>query len=91
MQAYKIAYADLRNPFLQEKIAKTKKPIYLSTGGGTYQDIINAKKTIFKYNKQLTIMHCTASYPAQINELNLNVITKLKKLFFDCNIGLSDH
>jgi sialic acid synthase SpsE len=35
MPYYKIASADLRNPILQEKIAKTKKPIFLSTGGGT--------------------------------------------------------
>jgi N-acetylneuraminate synthase/sialic acid synthase len=91
MPYYKIASADLRNPILQEKIAKTKKPIFLSTGGGTLEDIKNAKKFIFKYNKKLTIMHCTASYPANIDQLNLNVITVLKRNFSDCIIGLSDH
>lgn len=91
MPYYKIASADLRNPILQKKIAKTKKPIFLSTGGGTLEDIKNAKKLIFKYNKKLTIMHCTASYPANIDQLNLNVITVLKRNFLDCIIGLSDH
>lgn len=91
ISAYKIASADLRNPFLQERIAKTKKPIFISTGGGTYQDVKNAKELIFKYNKRLTIMHCTASYPAKIEELNLNIIAILKKKFSDCIIGLSDH
>jgi N-acetylneuraminate synthase/sialic acid synthase len=91
MQAYKIASADLRNPILQEKVAKTKKPIFISTGGGTYEDVKKAKELIFKYTKNLTIMHCTASYPAKIDELNLNIISSLKNKFPLCKIGLSDH
>ena len=91
MPAYKIASADLTNTPLQEKIAKLKKPIFLSTGGGRLADITRAVKTISKYNKNLCIMHCTAAYPAEISELNLNVITVLKKKYSNYLIGLSDH
>ena len=79
LDAYKIASADLINTPLQIKIAKTKKPIFLSTGGGNYEDIKRAYQTITKINKQLIILHCTASYPAELKDMNLNVITILKK------------
>lgn len=91
MPYYKIASADLTNPILQSKVAKTGKHIFLSTGGGTYQEIDNAKKLIFKYNKKLTILQCTASYPCNFSEMNLSVIKVLKKKYKDCSIGLSDH
>ena len=91
MQAYKIASADLTNSPLQEKIAKLSKPNFLSTGGGTLEDIKRAAKLILKYNKNLTILHCTASYPAKLEDMNLSVIKTLKKEFPELRIGLSDH
>ena len=91
LDAYKIASADLINTPLQIKIARTKKPIFLSTGGGNYEDIKRAHQTITKINKRLIILHCTASYPAEFKDMNLNVITILKKKFPKNLIGLSDH
>jgi len=91
MPAYKIASADLLNSPLQEKIAKLSKPIFLSTGGGTLEDIKRAVELILKYNKNLTILHCTASYPAKLEDMNLSVIKTLKKEFRELRIGLSDH
>lgn len=89
--AYKIASADLMNTPLQKKIAETNKPIFLSTGGGTFEDIRRAYEKIIKINKKLIIMHCTASYPAEISDMNLNVITELIKQYPKLTIGLSDH
>ena len=91
VDAYKIASADLINTPLQEYLAKQKKPIFLSTGGGNYSDIERAYKSISKINKQLAILHCTASYPASIEDMNLNVIKVLKKKYKNKIIGLSDH
>ena len=91
MPAYKIASADLINTPLQECIAKLKKPIFLSTGGGNATDIIRAYKNISKINKKICILHCTASYPADLKDMNLKVIKFLKKKFKNINIGLSDH
>jgi len=91
IKAYKIASADLINTPLQEYIAKKKKPIFMSTGGGNYKDIERAYKNITKYNKKISILHCTASYPADLNDMNLAVIKELKKKYKNINIGLSDH
>ena len=91
VQAYKIASADLINTPLQKYIAKKNKPIFMSTGGGNFKDIERAYKNIIKYNKKLSILHCTASYPASLNEMNLAVIKELKKKYKKINIGLSDH
>tara|TARA_B100000963_G_C22553078_1_gene637700 strand:- start:76 stop:1119 length:1044 start_codon:yes stop_codon:yes gene_type:complete len=88
---YKIASADLTNTPLIEEIAKKNKPIFLSTGGGKIEDIKRAVKSIEKFHKKLIILHCTAAYPVELNEMNLRVITKLKKLFPKYIIGLSDH
>ncbi len=91
MPAYKIASADLINLPLQKEIAKTKKPIILSTGGGTFKDIDRAIKNILKINKNLTVLHCTASYPADFKDMNLLIVKKLKQKYKKLTIGLSDH
>ncbi len=91
MPAYKIASGDLTNIPLQKEIAKTKKPIFLSTGGGSIKDVIRAKENIYNINKQLSILHCTASYPATVDEMNLSVLKTYKKYFPKIRLGLSDH
>jgi sialic acid synthase len=91
MPAYKIASGDLTNTPLQAKIAQTKKPVLLSTGGGSFVDIKRAVENILKYNDDLVLFHCTASYPADIEDMNLLVIPELIKLFPNITIGLSDH
>lgn len=89
--AFKIASADLKNTILQKEIAKLNKPIFLSTGGGTLDDVKRAHDNISKFNNNLAILHCTASYPAEIKDMNLNVIKTYLKEFPENLIGLSDH
>ncbi len=91
IQAYKIASGDLLNTPLQKYIAKKQKQIFLSTGGGNFEDINRAVKNILEYNDNLVIFHCTASYPANHKDMNLRIITELKKQYPDLVIGLSDH
>lgn len=91
MPYYKIASADLLNLPLQEYIAKKNKPIFLSTGGGSIEDVKRAVNFILSINKKLTLLHCTAAYPAPIEDMNLKVISTYKKEFPDLIIGLSDH
>jgi N-acetylneuraminate synthase/sialic acid synthase len=91
IKAYKIASADLVNLPLQQAIAKTKKPIFLSTGGGNFTDIDRAVKNISKINKKFSILHCTAAYPVELKDMHLNVIKVLKKKYPNNPIGLSDH
>jgi N-acetylneuraminate synthase/sialic acid synthase len=91
MPAYKIASGDLHNVPLQKYVAKVGKPIFLSTGGGTMDDIRRACNAILPINPRLSVLHCTAAYPAAIEEMNLSVILSLIAEFPELVIGLSDH
>ena len=81
----------MRNTILQKEVAKTKKPIFLSTGGGTLKDVERAVRNIMSINKNLAILHCTASYPCKIDDMNLNIIKTFLKKFPKNLIGISDH
>lgn len=89
--AFKIASADLVNTPLLRRVAGFGKPIFLSTGGGTMEDIERAVETILPLNDQLCILQCTSSYPAEAEELNLRVIETLRERYPEFVIGLSDH
>ena len=89
--AFKIASGDLLNTPLQRHVAAFGKPIFLSTGGGTIDDVERAVETIAPINDQLCILQCTAAYPAATEDLNLRVITTLRERFPERVIGLSDH
>ena len=81
VDAFKFASGDLLNvPFLRY-VAALGKPMFLSTGGGTLEDIDRAVEAIAERNRQLCILHCTASYPADVEDLNLSVITALTERY----------
>ena len=91
IDAFKLASGDLLNvPFLRY-VAAFDKPIFLSTGGGTIEDIDRAVEAIVPLNRKLCVLHCTASYPADVEDLNLSVITTLRERYPELVIGLSDH
>jgi sialic acid synthase len=89
--AFKFASGDLRNTPLQRHVAAFGKPMLLSTGGGTMEDIERAVDAMLPLNEQLCVLQCTAAYPANVEDLNLNVITTLRERFPELVIGLSDH
>jgi sialic acid synthase len=89
--AFKFASGDLRNTPLQRHVAAFGKPMLLSTGGGTMEDVERAVDTILPRNDQLCVLQCTAAYPASVEDLNLSVIATLRERFPDLVIGLSDH
>ena len=86
--AHKIPSALITNIELLEHIKKTNKPILLSTGMSTMEEIEQAVKIVGLDNT--IIFHCTSTYPTQNNEINLRVIPVLKEKF-DCPIGYSGH
>ena len=90
VEAYKIASTDTTNiPFLR-KVARTGKPIILSTGMCYMNEVEVAMQAVSEINKDIVLMHCTANYPVADNEANLNVLhTYANK--FDCVLGYSDH
>ena len=89
--AYKIASAEINHIPLLEKVAKTKKPIILSTGLSTYKDIKLAIKTIRSFdNNKIIVLKCTTVYPSELKEQNLLTIPDIKKKF-NVLAGFSDH
>lgn len=89
--AFKIASGDLKNIPLLTHLAQFRKPLILSTGGGTMDDVNRAYDAIMPINPLLCILQCTAGYPAAFSELNLRVITTYRERFPHSIIGLSSH
>jgi len=89
--AFKIASADLKSISLLEHVARIGKPMIVSTGGATMDDVRRAYDAIMPINPQLCIMQCTAGYPPAWEELNLRVIATYRQAFPDIVIGFSSH
>jgi sialic acid synthase len=91
MPAFKIASGDLNNLPLLTYVARFQKPMILSSGGGTMDDVRRAYDAIMPINSQLCLLQCTAGYPPAFEQLNLNVVTTFREEFPDAVIGLSSH
>lgn len=89
--AYKIASCEIVDIPLIEKVASTGKPIIISTGIASADDIELALETCAKYNNdQIILLQCTTSYPAKLENANLCLIPDFVKKFNKIS-GLSDH
>jgi len=85
---FKAASASLTDIPLLKKMRKTGKPLIISTGMSTIEEIQNAISILGQDN--LLIAHSTSTYPCPSNELNLRMIKTLESMF-DCPIGYSGH
>ena len=89
--AYKVASFELTDHVLLKNIAKTEKPVIMSSGMATLEEISDAYEILIGGGtKEIAILHCVSGYPTEVKYANLNTISDLKKNF-DCVIGLSDH
>lgn len=89
--AYKIASFEITHLPLLEEVAKTKKPIILSTGMADLADIKLALRTIYKHgNRKVALLHCAIGYPPKFSDLNLKAMKTMKNIF-KVPIGFSDH
>ena len=88
----KVASMDVNNlPFL-EYIAKKMRPIVMSTGMATVDEIDKAVETILKTgNRDICILHCVSLYPTDAKNVNLNNMLMLKEKYPMCRVGYSDH
>jgi len=91
MSRWKIPSGDITNlPYLM-KIARLNKPVILSTGMSTMDDIKNAIYALKEGGSgELTVLHCTTEYPTPYNDVNLKAMLSIKEEF-GVNIGYSDH
>ena len=88
---YKIASFEITDYSLIDKVAKTKKPIIISTGLSKFNEIVETVNFAKKRGaSEIAILYCVSSYPARDDEFNLRNISILKEKF-NCEIGFSDH
>ncbi len=89
--AYKISSFDVVNTPLLEKVAKAGKPVIMSVGMASLEEVKRAYKTLKENGcKNVAMLHCISAYPTKYKELNLIKINDLKKRF-NCIVGFSDH
>ncbi|HOD09599.1 MAG TPA: N-acetylneuraminate synthase family protein [Flavobacterium sp.] len=90
IKTYKVGSGEVNNFLLLEKICQTGKPIIISSGMSSFDELdqtvefLRSKKAIF------SILQCTTAYPTKPEQYGLNVISELKKRY-DVPIGFSDH
>lgn len=89
--AFKIASGDLKSTQLIKYVAQFGKPMIVSTGGGVIEDIDKAVATVLEVNPNLALLQCTAGYPPEYDELNLNVIRTYAQRYPNVTIGYSGH
>jgi N-acetylneuraminate synthase len=89
VSALKIASADLCNPYLIKKAATLSKPLILSTGMSTEEEIITSVEQLNKLAVPFALLHCNSTYPAPEADIQLGYITRLKELH--SIIGYSGH
>ena len=88
--AYKIASFELVDIPLIDYVASKNKPVILSTGMGSFEEIKEAVDTIRKYHNQIVLLKYSSAYPAISDEMNLLTMVDMKGKF-GCLVGLSDH
>jgi sialic acid synthase SpsE len=88
--AYKIASSDVTNLPLIDHICKKNKPIMLSTGMSTLEEIDEAMEIIRKNNAQVILLHCFSAYPLEDHLANVRVIRTLRERY-NVPVGYSGH
>jgi N-acetylneuraminate synthase len=91
VKRYKIGSGEVNNFLMLEKIAKTGKPIILSSGMSALSELDEAVEFIRGFGNDLTILQCTTSYPTPAERIGFNVIPQLIERYPDTTVGLSEH
>jgi sialic acid synthase len=91
LPAFKIASGDLTNTPLLRHVASFGRPLVVSTGGATLEDVDRAVDAVTAAGGTLCLLQCTAAYPAAVEDLNLGAITTLRERYPETVVGLSDH
>lgn len=91
MEKIKLASSVLTHIPLIKACAKTGLPVILSTGGASLAQTEEAVTTLEQKKTDISLLHCSLSYPTRLEDCNLNVLHTLKHAFPDTRIGYSDH
>ena len=90
LEIYKISSFHVTDLKLVEAVAAKKKPVIMSTGMSTLDEIDEAVKILNNYKCEYLIMHCVSSYPSDPKDLNLRAINVLRNRY-QCLVGYSGH
>lgn len=90
VKRYKIPSGEVTNLPLLEVIARTGKPVLLSSGMSNWAELDAAVNTIIRHHDRLTVMQCTSEYPVPPERVGLNVMTEMRARY-KLPVGLSDH
>lgn len=90
LEQYKIGSGEVNNFLILEKIAQTGKPVILSSGMSSYEELDKTVAFLEERNVDFSILQCTTAYPTQPEQYGLNVIEELKNRY-NVPIGFSDH
>ncbi|MEN6572117.1 MAG: N-acetylneuraminate synthase family protein [Anaerolineaceae bacterium] len=90
MPAWKVASGEVNNPLLLERIAKTGKPVLLSSGMSSIAEIDEVVKAIQALNLPLMVLQCTSKYPSKPEDVGLNMLETFRERY-QTPVGLSDH
>lgn len=90
VQIHKIASFEINHVRLLDYIFGKRKPVIISTGASTFEEIDFAVNMARKNNIEFSLLQCTSKYPCDVSDLNLGIIPKLAEKY-NVPIGLSDH
>lgn len=90
VEIYKIGSGEVSNFLLLKKVIDTGKPIIISSGMSSFEELDNTVDFLKKHKTQFSILQCTTSYPTQPADFGLNVIAQLKERY-KIPVGFSDH
>ena len=90
VKRYKVGSGEVNNLVLLEKIAQTGKPVIVSSGMSSLEELDNTIAFLRDRNVDVSVMQCTTAYPTNPEEYGLNVISLLKNRY-QISVGFSDH
>ncbi len=90
VKRYKIPSGEITNVPMIEVIARTGKPLLLSSGMSDWAQLDAAVNTILRHHDRLTVLQCTSEYPCPYERVGLNVMMQMQERY-KLPVGLSDH
>ncbi|WP_299048774.1 N-acetylneuraminate synthase family protein [uncultured Polaribacter sp.] len=90
VKRYKVGSGEVNNYVLLERIAQTGKPVIISSGMSSFEELDQTILFLKSRNVSYSILQCTTSYPTKPNQFGLNVIKELKDRY-KAKVGFSDH
>ena len=90
VKKYKVGSGDVNNLLMLNKLASTGKPVILSSGMSSFEELDKAVELLNKKGNEVSILQCTTAYPTKPKTWGLNVISELKSRY-KIPIGFSDH